>query len=68
MLYDHQKAIRCFRSVIDEMSNSFSLLNIKNNDIVSLYKSGFDIARIQKITNNKKFSQVFFIHLKFASY
>ena len=61
MLYDHQKAIRCFRSVIDEMSNSFSLLNIKNNDIVSLYKSGFDIARIQKITNNKKFSQVFFI-------
>jgi len=58
MVYDHQKAIRCFRTVIDEMWNGFHLLNIKKNDLVEFCKSGFELIRINKSATEKKFYKV----------
>lgn len=58
MVNDHQNAIRCFKSAMDESSNGFQILNIKKTDLVEVMRTGMEMSRIEKIAANKKFFKV----------
>lgn len=54
MIFDYQKAIRAYKSLMDGLWNNLNTLNIKKEDEIQILKNGIERNRLDKLVKQKK--------------
>lgn len=60
MIFDHQKALKYYRNVLNEFSGLFQILNLKKTEISDALKGGFEMIRLNRNLDEKKYIKVTF--------
>ena len=65
MVFDYQKAIKYYKTMLDDFCNSFQSLILKKNDLIEIMKTGNEFSRINNVVKEKKFIKVSIFYIIF---